>query len=51
VSLHPVTVAAFNENQVLVTSGLAEGDVLVAAGVHKLYEGQAVRPVSFMEQE
>jgi hypothetical protein len=45
VRLRQVTTAAFNENQVLVTSGLAEGDVLVTAGVHKLHEGQAVRPV------
>jgi multidrug efflux pump subunit AcrA (membrane-fusion protein) len=41
--LVPVTVGGFHENRVEVTAGLAEGDVLVVAGVHKLHEGQAVR--------
>lgn len=41
--LVPVSVGEFSENRVEVTAGLAEGDVLVVAGVHKLHEGQAVR--------
>ncbi|UQZ87896.1 efflux transporter periplasmic adaptor subunit [Deltaproteobacteria bacterium Smac51] len=43
VSLHPVTLGDFDENRAVVTEGLAGGDVLVTAGVHKLHEGQEVR--------
>ena len=43
VSLKAVTVEDFDENQVLITEGLGEGDVIVTAGVHKLHEGQTVR--------
>jgi RND family efflux transporter MFP subunit len=49
VRLSSVTVGEFNENRVEVTSGLAEGDVLVVAGVHKLHEGQSVRVRAFHE--
>ena len=41
--LTEVTVEEYDENQVLITGGLSEGDVIVTAGVHKLHDGQAVR--------
>ena len=44
VTLVPVTVAQYREDGVVVTSGIADGDVIVAAGVHKLQPGQVVRP-------
>lgn len=44
VSLAPVTIAQYREDGVVVTSGVAQGDWLVAAGVHKLVPGQVVRP-------
>ena len=43
VILRPVTLGAFGDNQVQVSSGLTDGDVIVTAGVHKLREGQKVR--------
>lgn len=46
VHLRQITVAAFGDNQVLVTAGLADGDIVVVAGVHKLREAQAVRLVA-----
>ncbi len=44
VALRPVTIGQFREDGVVVTSGLASGDWVVAAGVHKLQPGQVVRP-------
>ncbi len=44
VELRPVTVGAFREDGVLVLSGLGQGEQVVAAGVHKLIAGEAVRP-------
>lgn len=43
VSLKPITVSQFGDNQVQVLNGLQNGDVVVTAGVHKLREGQKVR--------
>jgi RND family efflux transporter MFP subunit len=43
VRLKPVTVGQYREDGVSITGGLAEGDVVVTAGVHKLRAGQAVR--------
>lgn len=43
VHLHPVTVAAWREDGVVVSGGLEAGDRIVAAGAHKLVEGEAVR--------
>ncbi|SDE13754.1 efflux RND transporter periplasmic adaptor subunit [Sporomusa acidovorans] len=43
VSLKPITVSQFGDNQVQVLNGLQTGDVVVTAGVHKLREGQKVR--------
>ncbi len=43
VHLRTVTVAAWREDGVAVKGGLSEGDRIVAAGAHKLVEGEAVR--------
>jgi multidrug efflux system membrane fusion protein len=45
VSLHPVEIAAYREAAVDVSGGLTGNDLVVVAGVHKLHEGQVVRPV------
>jgi len=44
VSLAPVTIGRYREDGVVVSSGVANGDWIVAAGVHKLVPGQVVRP-------
>ena len=44
VSLAPVTIGQYREDGVVVTSGVRDGDWIVAAGVHKLLPGQVVRP-------
>ena len=44
VSLRVVTLGGFREEGALVASGLANGEWIVAAGAHKLREGQAVTP-------
>ena len=41
--LRPVTVGQFREDGVTVTRGLAAGDIVVTAGVHKLKSDQVVR--------
>lgn len=46
VSLLPVTVKQFREDGIVIGSGLAAGDLIAVAGVHKLVAGQTVRPVS-----
>jgi multidrug efflux pump subunit AcrA (membrane-fusion protein) len=43
--LRPVTVRAYTERTAVVTSGLAEGDSLVLAGVHTVFAGQHVSAV------
>jgi RND family efflux transporter MFP subunit len=42
-TLQPVTVASFTENDALVTSGINTGDKVVTLGVQKLDAGQKVR--------
>jgi RND family efflux transporter MFP subunit len=44
VSLREVTLDAFREDGALVAAGLADGEWIVAAGVHKLRAGQTVKP-------
>jgi len=44
VALRTVTIGQYREDGVVVTSGLATGDWVVSAGVHKLQPGQVVRP-------
>ena len=43
VALRPITVGQYREDGVVVT-GVTGGEWIVAAGVHKLREGEAVRP-------
>ncbi|MDO5537765.1 MAG: efflux RND transporter periplasmic adaptor subunit [Desulfovibrionaceae bacterium] len=43
VSLRPVEIGAYSTDRVVIRSGLAEGDVVVTAGVQLLREGQTVR--------
>jgi multidrug efflux system membrane fusion protein len=43
VVLRPIKVGAFGDNKVQVLEGLQDGDVIVTAGVQKLYAGQKVR--------
>jgi len=45
VSLRPVSVARLRDDSVLLTGGVAAGELVVTAGVHKLEPGQTVRPV------
>jgi multidrug efflux pump subunit AcrA (membrane-fusion protein) len=41
--LHPVSVARYDIDSVIVGSGLADGDVVVTAGINTLREGERVR--------
>ena len=46
VSLRAVAVKQYREDGIVIGSGLAAGDMIAVAGVHKLVAGQTVRPVS-----
>ncbi|MGY2047168.1 efflux RND transporter periplasmic adaptor subunit [Methylobacterium sp. JK268] len=48
-SLRPVTVAAYEERDVLVAEGLAEGEQVVRLGVHKLDPALPVRVVDALQ--
>lgn len=43
VKLRKVKIESYQNDQVRVSEGLSEGDLIVTAGVHKLHEGQKVR--------
>ena len=43
VALRAVKVGEYRENAVTITAGLADGEQVVGAGVHKLVPGQVVR--------
>jgi RND family efflux transporter MFP subunit len=43
VSLKPVVVARYEADRVIVSDGLAKGDIVVTAGVNRLREGQKVK--------
>jgi membrane fusion protein, multidrug efflux system len=43
VALRPVTVARYETDSVIIASGLADGDVVVTAGINTLRDGQRVR--------
>jgi RND family efflux transporter MFP subunit len=43
VTLKPVGVARYESDRVIVSLGLASGDIVVTAGVHQLRENQKVR--------
>jgi len=45
VSLRPVTISRWRDETALIASGVNNGDVVAAAGVHKLEPGQKIRPV------
>lgn len=45
VSLRPVQVAAYRDEGALLSGGVAAGERIVSAGVHKLHAGEKVRPV------
>ena len=42
-SLRPVKIGEFGDGSVQVLEGLADKDIIITAGVHKLKEGQKVR--------
>ncbi len=44
-ALQPVTVLRYAERSVIVSGGLKEGDTVVVAGVHTVFDGQHVTPV------
>jgi RND family efflux transporter MFP subunit len=44
VQLRPVTIAQYREDGVLIRDGVRDREWIVAAGVHKLRQGQKVRP-------
>lgn len=44
-TLRPVEVAAYGDDGALIAAGLAAGERIAAAGVHKLTAGQQVRPL------
>ncbi len=43
--LRPVQVRSYAERGILVTQGLQDGDTVVVAGVHTVYDGERVKPV------
>jgi multidrug efflux pump subunit AcrA (membrane-fusion protein) len=43
VSLKPVSIARYETDRVIISEGLAKGDIVVTAGVNRLREGQKVR--------
>ena len=46
VKLTPVTVGSYTEQGALIAAGLAGGEIVVIAGVHKLQAGQSVKPLA-----
>lgn len=51
VSLVPVEVGGYVEDQVTIVSGLKKGDRVVRAGVHKLFAGEEVRVLEDLTQK
>ena len=51
VKLVPVEVGEYSEDQVAIIAGLKPGDVVVRAGVHKLFNGEKVRMAGGSAQE
>lgn len=50
VRLQPIAIDGFGDDRVRVLSGLYGGEVIVTAGVHKLREGQQVRPLEGVDK-
>lgn len=44
-TLRPVSVAVYGEQQAVITSGIQAGERIVVAGVHKLTAGEKIKPV------
>jgi len=42
----PVTIAGYDAQDAIISSGLSEGDEVIALGVQKLHDGDVVRPVN-----
>jgi multidrug efflux system membrane fusion protein len=45
IALRPVTVARWNDDTAVISSGVKDGEMIATAGVHKLEPGQKVRPL------
>lgn len=45
VALRPVTISRWRDQTALIASGVADGEVVATAGVHKLEQGQRVKPL------
>jgi len=45
VTLRPVTVARWRDEQAAIASGVKDGELIATAGVHKLEPGQKVKPL------
>ncbi len=50
VSLRPVTIARWRNDTAAIASGVRDGDLIATAGVHKLEEGQKVKPMTATPQ-
>jgi len=50
VTLRPVTVARWRDEQAAIASGVKEGELIATAGVHKLEAGQKVKPLQPPQQ-
>lgn len=48
--LREITIGEMTDNDVLVEKGLGDGDTVIIAGVHKLTEGQSVKPMDGEEK-
>lgn len=46
VALRPVTVSRWRDETALIASGVQDGEIIATAGVHKLEQGQKVRPLT-----
>ena len=50
VSLRPVTIARWRNDTAAISAGVRDGDLIATAGVHKLEEGQKVKPMTAATQ-
>ena len=51
VTLRPVTVARWRDEQAAIASGVKDGELIATAGVHKLEPGQKVKPLQPQQAE
>jgi RND family efflux transporter MFP subunit len=45
VALRPVVISRWRDETALIASGVADGEIVATAGVHKLEQGQKVKPL------